>query len=175
MLELGAGAGLPSLVCALKGAQHVLVTDYTDPQLIENLEHNIATCHLPKSARITAKPFVWGHDPRSLLAELSNPDQEFDLLILADLVFNHSEQPKLISTVQSTLRKGSDSQALVFFTPHRPWLYEKDMAFFELARKGGFTVEKIVEAKMEVMFKTDLGDEDLRRTVFGYRLRWAEV
>jgi len=44
ILELGAGAGLPSLVCALKGAATTVVTDYPDPDLVENLEHNVRQC-----------------------------------------------------------------------------------------------------------------------------------
>ena len=63
---------------------------------------------------------------------------------------------------------------MVFFTPYRPWLYEKDMAFFESCRARGFVVEKVLEEKMEkVMFETDPGDEELRRTVFGYVVRWS--
>jgi EEF1A N-terminal glycine/lysine methyltransferase len=44
ILELGAGAGLPSLVCSLKGASTVIVSDYPDPDLVENLEYNISQC-----------------------------------------------------------------------------------------------------------------------------------
>ena len=44
ILELGAGAGLPSLVCALNGAATVVTTDYPDPDLVENLKHNIQHC-----------------------------------------------------------------------------------------------------------------------------------
>jgi nicotinamide N-methyltransferase len=46
VLELGAGAGLPSLVSAINGARKVIVTDYPDPDLIENLKHNIRHCSL---------------------------------------------------------------------------------------------------------------------------------
>lgn len=67
------------------------------------------------------------------------------MLILADLLFNHSEHAKLIKTVQLTLEKSSTSRAYVFFTPYRPWLYEKDMAFFDLARQAGFEVKKTFE------------------------------
>jgi nicotinamide N-methyltransferase len=50
---------------------------------------------------------------------------------------------------------------------------EKDLAFFDLARQEGFVVEKILEKVMDkVMFEQDRGDELLRRTVFGYELRW---
>jgi nicotinamide N-methyltransferase len=46
VLELGAGAGLPSLVCAINGAVGVVVTDYPDSELIENLNYNIEHCKL---------------------------------------------------------------------------------------------------------------------------------
>lgn len=61
VLELGAGGGLPSLVCALNGASQVVVTDYPDADLIENLHYNITNCsHLADSHKIIAEasPFV---------------------------------------------------------------------------------------------------------------------
>lgn len=48
VLELGAGAGLPSLVAAILGARRVVVTDYPDADLIANLNHNIANIAAPK-------------------------------------------------------------------------------------------------------------------------------
>jgi nicotinamide N-methyltransferase len=54
-LELGAGAGLPSLVAAIKGAATVVVTDYPDPELIDNLRQNIQSC-VPNEA--TGKIFA---------------------------------------------------------------------------------------------------------------------
>ena len=48
------------------------------------------------------------------------------------------------------------------------------MAFFEIARRNGFAVEKVMEEVMdEVMFAEDRGDELLRRTVYGYEVRWS--
>ena len=96
----------------------------------------------------------------------------FDLLILGDLLFNHSEHEKLLKSVEMNLRKEPNSKALVFFTPYRPWLLQKDLAFFDLARNGGFQVEKVLERVLpKVMFEEDPGDELLRRTVYGYELR----
>jgi nicotinamide N-methyltransferase len=40
VLEFGAGAGLPSIVSALKGAAQVVVTDYPDVDLIKNMRYN---------------------------------------------------------------------------------------------------------------------------------------
>jgi nicotinamide N-methyltransferase len=77
---------------------------------------------------------------------------------LADLLFNHSEHGKLIQTVEQTLKRRSDARALVFFTPYRPWLLEKDLAFFDLAKSSGFEVEKIFEKIMDkVLFEKDPG------------------
>lgn len=181
MLELGAGAGLPSLVCALRGASRVVVTDYPDPDLIENLRYNIAHC-LDADGRageeeekvrrvesvLSAQGHLWGADTTAL-------DPPFDVLILADLLFNHSEHAKLITTVQKTLRRSSDARALVYFTPYRPRLLDRDLAFFDLAAEAGFVVEKKVETVMQdVMFEDDPGDQLLRRTVFGYELRWRD-
>ncbi|KAF2484094.1 hypothetical protein BDY17DRAFT_294968 [Neohortaea acidophila] len=182
VLELGAGAGLPSLICALHGAQKVLVTDYPEAELIENLRLNVAShAHLFPQAKgegvIYAEGYLWGAEARGLLDYLSpaapGSQAGFDLLILGDLLFNHSEHAKLLSTVRFTLKRSASAQALVFFTPYRPWLLEADLAFFDLARAGGFVVEKLMEHVMEqVMFDEDPGDEGLRRTVFGYSLRW---
>jgi EEF1A N-terminal glycine/lysine methyltransferase len=184
VLELGAGAGLPSLVCAEIGAKMVVVTDYPDPDLVKNLWGNIDEYYSSKGVeakgnegRIAAEGYCWGADVAPLLAHLPPPAKSkppgFEVLILADLLFNHSEHGKLVSTIETTLQKTEAAKALVFFTPYRPWLYEKDMAFFDLARERGFLVEKVLEEKMEkVMFESDPGDEELRRTVFGYVVRW---
>lgn len=163
VLELGAGAGLPSLICALNGAQHVVVTDYPDPDLVENLSKNIDanSSLLPTQKNIRAAGYIWGADISGLTKDLPEAEKDssrFDLLILADLLFNHSEHAKLLRSVQQTLKKTADARALVFFTPYRPWLLEKDLAFFDIAREGGLVVTKIFETVMEkVMFEEDPG------------------
>jgi nicotinamide N-methyltransferase len=191
VLELGAGAGLPSLVCAILGAKTVVVTDFPDPDLIENIWHNIEHCqaltavgeHVDIPKVVIAEGYLWGADPAPLLAHIAptgnahpatgKTSSGFDILILADLLFNHSEHAKLIATVQQTLSHSPSSKAFVFFTPYRPWLLEKDLAFFDLAREAGFNVEKELEKMVEkVMFEEDRGDEKIRRTVFGYMLTW---
>ncbi len=185
VLEFGAGAGLPSLVCAIKGAKKVVVTDYPDEDLIENLRYNIqhsAAATTPDN--LVAEGYLWGNSPSSLTSHLpDSPGQGgFDLVILADLLFNHSEHRKLVLSLQQTLKRTARARALVFFSPHRPWLFDKDMAFFDLAREMGFSVEKVLERKMERTMREDVplrrsihdvGDEEVRKVVFGYQLRWA--
>ena len=169
------------------------MTDYPDADLISNLWVNIDSCELlPQNGddgkgrgkgkgreekRVVAEGYCWGADTTPLLAHLpasSSEDEGFDILILADLLFNHSEHGKLVSTIKSTLKRDGEAKALVFFTPYRPWLLEKDMAFFERVREEGLAVEKVLEERMErVMFEEDPGDEEVRRTVFGFVVRWV--
>lgn len=149
------------------------MTDYPDPDLVANLAENISTCTLLPSRNISALGYVWGRDIAPLLSELPSGAQKFDLLILSDLLFNHSQHGALVKTVQEGLASGG--RALVFFTPHRPWLYEEDMKFFGIAEEAGFGVVKVLEERLEApMFEEDPGDRELRRTVFGFELRWRE-
>ena len=182
VLELGAGAGLPSIVAAVLGASRVVVTDYPDPDLVVNMWKNIDECDLlpwtesdgeRKQDVIVADGYVWGADPKPLVAHLSEPEQGFDVLILADLLFRHSEHGNMLSSVAATLRRNNQSKAFVFFTSYRPWLQHKDLAFFDLARERGFEIEKILEKKMDkAMFENDPGDEDVRKTCTGFVLQW---
>ena len=131
--------------------------------------------------RLIALPYLWGADPSLILDVLVRKDPSshtisrgFDTLILADLLFNHSCHDSLYAAVKLCLAKRGNARALVFFTPYRPWLFEKDMAFFDVVRQDDkLLVEKIGEWKMDkLMFEDDSGDEDLRKTVFGFELRW---
>jgi len=42
ILELGAGAAVPSMIAALRGASYVLITDYPDKELVENIKYNLS-------------------------------------------------------------------------------------------------------------------------------------
>lgn len=207
VLELGAGAGLPSLVSAVLGAKRVIMTDYPDVDIVQTMWRNIDECDLiPRTSSSTAthnggdddhhhhqddqdedqdviraKGFVWGADPTPLLSALPAPTEassssttpaKFDVLILADLLFRHSEHGHLLDTIRDTMAPGGKS--FVFFTSYRPWLQHKDLAFFDLARERGFVVEKLLERKMDKpMFENDPGDEEVRKTCTGWVLRWS--
>lgn len=61
VLELGAGAGLPSLVSALAGAKGVVITDYPDEELVKTIRWNVET-NLPEEVlrRVDVK-VSWGN------------------------------------------------------------------------------------------------------------------
>ena len=155
------------------------MTDYPDADLVENLQQNINSCSLlPKNENgksVAAEGYLWGADTKPLLRHLPDPAKGFDTLILADLLFNHHCHEALVSTILLTLARAEGARTLVFFTPYRPWLLDKDMAFFSLCKENGLVVQKVLEEVMEkVMFEEDRGDELLRRTVFGYEVTWSD-
>ncbi|KAJ1907585.1 Protein N-terminal and lysine N-methyltransferase efm7 [Coemansia sp. IMI 209127] len=180
VLELGAAGALPSLISAMNGATRVVITDYPDPDLVGNIKTTVAL-NMPQKLEdgsVVVDGFKWGYEV-GRIGKLS-PDGcgTFDVLILCDLVFNHSEHNRLLSSVSQLMKKpgtngSAGGEAYVFFTHHRPWLADKDMRFIERAREElGLEVTRVVEEYTGVMFEEDPGDERVRGTVHGFRLAY---
>lgn len=167
MLELGAGAALPSLVAA-RYASCITITDYPDPGLIQNIEYNVEA--IDADREIHVEGYIWGNKVDSILSWCHHG---YDVILLADLIFNHSEHTKLLRCIQNCLARNLDALALVFFTPHRPSLVHKDMAFFNLAESHGFSCRQLLCEKWQPMFEVDTGSVELRSLVFGYEMRWT--
>ncbi|PPQ94913.1 hypothetical protein CVT25_004399, partial [Psilocybe cyanescens] len=90
VLELGAGGALPSIVTAKNGAQKVVVTDYPDASLADNMTYNIAENVGDESPRVDVQGYIWGRPVGPLLDVLPS-SKKFQLVILSDLIFNHSQ------------------------------------------------------------------------------------
>lgn len=161
VLEIGAAAGVPSIVSAILGARTVVMTDYPDPDLVRNMRYN-AELAVPvinaEQSSLYVEGYKWGNTVEPLVAHLPEGQTTFDTLIMADVVYSHREHGNLIKTMQMTLKKAPESVALVIFTPYQPWLLPKTEKFFPLAEENGFTVTKIFEKVMdEVLFENDPG------------------
>ena len=187
VLELGAAAGLPSLVCGILGAKKVVVTDFPDPDILSVMQKNVDECDGTVEPEgkikgvVDVVGFVWGADSAPLLERLSSfsspqdSTPKFDVLILADLLFRHSEHGALVKTIQEILRPAPESVAYVFFTSYRPWKKELDEKFFDVARDAGFEVEQIAERRLEKpLFEGDPGDLEVQKTVRGFTVRWPK-
>jgi len=169
-------------VCALRGnASTVVVTDYPDPALVENLRLNVEEAqkmmaqHKPK-CDIVAQGYLWGADTGPLLEHLdhtgavSSPrsgGNKFDLLILGDLLFNHSEHRKLLLSIRRTLARSAGARAVVFFTPYRPWLLEKDLAFFELVQRVGSRKVNVLASNLELSEQQQAEETKMAEDGFG--------
>ena len=171
VLELGAAAALPSLLASLH-AKNVVATDYPDPDLIANIQTNIDNLKAStgRDLPITTQGYIWGHDVQPLLNAPGQCGDKFDFLILSDVVFNHTEHDKLLETCAKTL--AADGQILVVFSPHRPKLFDKDMAFFTNAQERGFVCDEIIEKELQPMFEEEEETKHIRSMVYGFLLHW---
>ena len=173
VLEFGAGAMLPSLVSAISGASIVVSTDYPESSLLDTMQHN-AILNVPDQVLngcLKIEGYLWGSDPASISAHLPT-NELFDFIIMADLIFNHSQHQALVDSTMKLLSRESISRVLVAFTHHRPWLSEKDMDFFKVAENCGFVVDHLFDCDAKEMFEKDAGDLKVRQTVHFYTLRW---
>lgn len=160
ILEIGAAAGVPSIVCALRGARTVVMTDYPDPDLVDNMRRNAVSAapQIPLGTSLHVDGYKWGSPTDAILSYLPPGAAGFDMLIMADVVYSHREHGNLIKTMHQTLKKSPATMALVIFTPYQPWLLPKTEKFFPLAEQSGFRVTKIFEKTMEnVLFEDDPG------------------
>lgn len=182
VLELGAAGALPSIIAGLIGAKKCVVTDYPDADLMENIQYNVdqevfGGEQLPSDAteassrNVVVEGYIWGNDYAPLTAHLPSGTSKFDLIILSDLVFNHTEHGKLLQTTKDLL--ASDGQALVVFSPHRPWLLNDDLRFFESAKEYGLQPEKIEMVNWKPMFEEDEETSEIRSRVYAYYLKHA--
>ncbi|GMM30822.1 S-adenosylmethionine-dependent methyltransferase [Martiniozyma asiatica (nom. inval.)] len=171
VVEFGSAAALPSLLCGLNGAKKVLSTDYPDGPLLENIQFNIDSIPWQQEKeKVKVCGHIWGQDTQDLKEELGD---WADVLIMSDLVFNHSEHHKLLKSAKEMIRplrsgKRTGGQCLVVFSPHRPWLLDNDLQFFkDAAEEFGFDVElKELVHWDHPMFEEDSGDLEIRKRVY---------
>lgn len=173
VIELGAGAGLPSLIASKLDASFVACTDYPDQELVENLQFNfeVNCAAAVEAGKTLVTGYLWGESVNELLLASKSPS--FDVLFLCDLLFNHSEHTKLLKASLALLQQHSPSStAFCVFTHYRPWLAQKDLEFLERPEwtEAGWVWKKIAEERWELMFEADRGDSEVRRTVHAYQL-----
>ncbi|CCK70970.1 S-adenosylmethionine-dependent methyltransferase KNAG_0F03080 [Huiozyma naganishii CBS 8797] len=169
VLELGAAGALPSVVAGLIGAKRVVSTDYPDADLMSVIRENAKSLE-----NVSVEGYIWGNDYSDVLSHLENPAEKFQLVILSDLVFNHTEHHKLLKTTRDLL--SADGKALVVFSPHRPWLLDADLAFFETAKNEyGFDVERIEMVHWKPMFEEDDETVEVRSRVYAYYMSHPSV
>lgn len=152
---------------------------------------------------------MWGTNPQPLLDCLSStsdsstastPGGTFDVLFLADLVFNHSQHDALLRTCEEvTAAAAPDAVALCFYAHHRPTaeLIQRDERFLQRAQERGWDVELVVEnpnagvslaafefetltgiqadglahCSCQLAFPEDGGDATVRATVKGWLMK----
>lgn len=141
VLELGAGAGLPSVVMGLRrkadakngegeGEGPVVCTDYDDASVVANIARNVAAAAAP----VTVRGHTWGTETESLRALAP---QGFSLL-LADTLWSTDTHALLLDSVLALLAPGGTAHiAAGLHTGRGP--HER---FAALAAERGLKMEK---------------------------------
>ena len=129
------------------------------------------------------KGYVWGTSTTELRKAIE-PKTTYDVIILSDLVFNHSQHHAMLKTCHELLTPKT-GRVYVFYTHHRPHLAHKDVEFFTIAQRPydpnadpndrevlgyGFETDHFLQEKMNVMFEEDPGDVQVRSTIHGWQL-----
>ena len=166
VLELGAGAGLPSMCAARQGAKNVVCTDYPDEPLIDNIKFNMKGY---KNAHVIG--FKWGDDITPVLN--MNHGQKFDIIILSDVIFNDNQHRQLLRSIRELMK--SDGYALVLHTHHRTNKVKNDLQFFDFAKNEfNYKIESVDKVKHPVMFENDKSNTEeemeLRTTAHIHKL-----
>lgn len=174
VVEFGAASALPSILCGFHKARSVVCTDYPDPILLDNIQYNIDTHNVGDIVK--TEGFIWGNTVEGIRKQMQ---QDYaDLIIMSDLVFNHSEHSKLLKSAKELVRPGKNRQGgkcLVVWSPHRPKqeMVDNDFSFFTRAQEEfGFDVEFVEMVHWDhPMFPEDPKDtEELRKRVYCYIL-----
>ncbi|KAJ3413875.1 hypothetical protein HDV05_007396 [Chytridiales sp. JEL 0842] len=163
VVELGSGAGLVSLACALSGAQQVIASDYSDEGILKALEGNLESL-LGGDSRYSFsgtqgredndQPFwdvvghCWGDKTISkLLRPASKPSIPLRIM-LADVLWMPDLHHLLLSDLYTLLSEHKqNSVAHIASGLHTGRLTIE--AFVRKARAMGFTVRKLGEARVD--------------------------
>ncbi|KAF9240625.1 WD40-repeat-containing domain protein [Melanogaster broomeanus] len=171
VLELGAGAGLPSiLIGSMYQSASITVTDYPDDNLIRTLSDNVRRNGV--SERCRAVPYGSG-DPGN--------ESLFDIVIAADTLWNPELHAPFIDTLCTCLKRSSDSRIHLVAGLHTGRYTIQ--AFLDGTKRSGLVVQSATEREVsgtqsrpwDVSRAEDEDERERRRWVVWMVLKWGDV
>jgi nicotinamide N-methyltransferase len=136
VLELGAAAGVPSIIAGKIGASFICSSDYPSNSVLKALKSNLHNNGI--QAQVVGHK--WGDNVSVLLLELKG--RKYDRVIASECLWKHQAHSDLLQTVQNCLIPGG--LFILTYSHHINGLEDADNKFFEIAEKIGF---KILENK----------------------------
>lgn len=119
VVELGAGTGLPGLVCSKLGAASVTLTDL--PSELALLEENVELNRARGDSPVCVRACAWG--------ELEEPTPTFDTVVVSDVLYH---QPvRVLEALADTIRRLVAANGVVVFAYHFRENLMHDSQFFE--------------------------------------------
>ncbi|KAJ5514494.1 hypothetical protein N7463_004046 [Penicillium fimorum] len=143
VLELGAGAALPSVICALANASKVTATDHPSSPALSgaigfNTKHNLAKCTPEVAGRVSVHPHEWGVLDDSFATANKGV---YSRIVAADCFWMRSQHENLARTMQWFLSPGGKVWVVAGFHTGRAIV----AGFFETVVEYGFVIERIYE------------------------------
>jgi predicted nicotinamide N-methyase len=142
VLELGAGTGMPSITAAHVGAaQIVVVSDYDEPALIQELNANVRNnlpSHPDRAKRIKVVGHIWGKDTEELLDALPRGCTRYDVILLADCMWDPLSHADLLKTLLAVLAKTPEARVYVIAGLHTG--RDKITSFIRRAFRAGLVL-----------------------------------
>ena len=178
VLELGASAGLPSILVAklFPTSALVTVTDYPDDKLIKTLENNVQSNNVADHCKVL--PYAWGSDPTEVLG--NGNSKGFDVVIAADTLWNPELHPIFIDSLKSTLKKSSTSRIHLVVGLHTG-RYTIQAFLTHIQRNSGLHVESISErevtgssTRMWDVFRSGEDERERRRWIIWTTFAWEK-
>lgn len=140
ILELGAGTGYISILCARHlCASHVVATDGSD-EVVASLPENFTLNGLQDMSIVQAKELKWGHALAGGEQSEWNKDKKVDLVLGADVTYDEAAIAALVSTFEDFFHLYSDIKIIIAATLRNL----KTFAFFqEACSKKAYRFEEI--------------------------------
>eukprot|EP00924_Labyrinthula_sp_SR-Ha-C_P013458 maker-scaffold_5-snap-gene-3.46-mRNA-1 protein AED:0.00 eAED:0.00 QI:16/1/1/1/1/1/2/1040/253 len=153
VLELGAGAAVPSFVSLLLSPKKVIATDYPDESIISALKANFAKNFGSQCLNFHAEGLSWG-DQGNIEKVLLLNQGKFDTVIMADTLWLNTEHDKLIATLLQTSKPETGRIYCTFM--HHDNKEEVAPSFLRKAAEAGL---KTVH-RQEIQWNEDIDPEE---------------
>jgi len=165
--EFGAGTGLPSIVSAKYGkARFTLSTDYDSPSLIsiltKNVRDNVNSNQWQNKIRVIGH--TWGKSIEDVEDAFPNSLKvdKFDVLLLADCIWDDLSHNWLIRSIVHLLAKDKDSRIYMVSGLHTG--REKIIAFIRRIHKAGLKLTQFPQSsKMQQSLWPALDQDEIAK------------
>ncbi|KAH7025697.1 putative methyltransferase-domain-containing protein [Microdochium trichocladiopsis] len=140
ILELGAGTGYLAILCAkYLGAAQVIASDGSD-DVVATLPDNFYLNGLQDDERLTALDLKWGHALLGTEEAEWNGGRPVDVVLGADITYDKSVIPALVSTVATLFGKFPGVVVIIAATERNRETFE---AFLEVCQRRRFVVDEV--------------------------------
>ena len=183
VLELGTGAGLPSILIARCFTEvDMVASDYPDIELTRTLRTNVEKNGVAKRCRVV--PYAWGSDSsvfRKGGDRLDSGDWQMDVIVAADTLWNPELHALFLQTLQILLRRTADARIYLVAGLHTGRYTLQ--AFMKAVENFGFSLESVGERAVsghetrlwDVNRAEGEEDKERRRWVIWMIIKWQNI